>query len=216
MYSATDPLGILLPLCNVHWLVEECLYGAFSTEMVVGLCSCSAVHCITEKCSCIGCSILTGLNMTTVCISLHCLHCLPCDGLNIGGKSPRRETSPWKMRKLSDGSMWALIWITWTLNPIIGPILMVAVTQILVIDLWSTMDSRIKMDVIEVHGIIEFVLVLTREFFVSQYTPTFLKHLNFSLSQMPYCNNSDFGSDQIERIPKPQTSLLWFDNSSTS
>ena len=47
---------------------------------------------------------------------------------------------------------------------------MVAVTQILVIDLWSTMDSRIKMDVIEVHGIIEFVLVLTREFFVSQYT----------------------------------------------
>ena len=59
---------------------------------------------------------------------------------------------------------------------------MVAVTQILVIDLWSTMDSRIKMDVIEVHGIIEFVLVLTREFFVSQYTPTSLKHLNFSLS----------------------------------
>ena len=34
-------------------------------------------------------------------VDLPALHCPACDGLNIGGKCRRLETSPWKTRKLS-------------------------------------------------------------------------------------------------------------------
>ena len=79
-------------MCSV-----QCLLSKIST---VGLCRSSAWHDRVD-CRQLHWRLHSDSFEYDDSVYLPALHCPACDGLNIGGKCRRLETSPWKTRKLS-------------------------------------------------------------------------------------------------------------------